>query len=221
MVWLAERRAAVVASYDADAETYDADEYPTETQFAWVARTVELTAPGGVVLDAPCGTGRYFSTVVDAGRHVVGVDQSAGMLDQAQRRGLADSLKQVSLQELAFESEFNGVLTVDAMEHVPPEEWPVVLANLHRAVRPGGPLYVTVEEIDDATIEDASRLLTARGEPAVRGEVVDGDTGGYHFYAGRDRAVGWFEAEGLVIEDETVTPYEGWAYRHFLLRGPV
>jgi hypothetical protein len=30
------------------------------------------------------------------------------------------------------------------MENVPPEQWPLVLANLHRAVRPGGVMYLTV-----------------------------------------------------------------------------
>jgi len=45
--------------------------------------------------------------------------------------------------DLAYAREFDAVMTVDAMENVPPEEWPLVLANLHRAVRPGGYLYLT------------------------------------------------------------------------------
>ncbi len=46
-------------------------------------------------------------------------------------------------------------MTIDAMENIPPEDWPTVLANLHRAVRPGGMLYVTVEEMDQAEIDAA------------------------------------------------------------------
>jgi hypothetical protein len=37
-VWLAERRAALVADYDADAATYGDDEYPWDMQRDWVAR---------------------------------------------------------------------------------------------------------------------------------------------------------------------------------------
>ena len=39
-------------------------------------------------------------------------------------------------------------LTIEAMQHIPPEDWPGVLANLHRAVRPGGLVYLTVQELE-------------------------------------------------------------------------
>ncbi len=34
------------------------------------------------------------------------------------------------------------------LENVFPEDWPAVLVNLHRAVRPGGRFYLTVEEVE-------------------------------------------------------------------------
>jgi hypothetical protein len=36
--WLADRRAAVLAAYDAEAPDYDAREYPSDTQRDWVVR---------------------------------------------------------------------------------------------------------------------------------------------------------------------------------------
>ena len=72
------------------------------------------------------------------------------MLAKARARQLATKVEKVGLQELAFDAEFDGAMTIDAMENVPPEDWPVVLANLHRAVRPGGHLYLTVEMVDDS-----------------------------------------------------------------------
>jgi hypothetical protein len=104
------------------------------------------------------------------------------------------------------------------MENVPPEDWPLVLANLHEAARPGGVLYITVEEVAGPVIDQAFQTLTARSLPAVRGEVVDGDVAGYHYYPGPDRAASWFGAEGLQIIDEGFTQEDGWGYRHFLLR---
>ena len=75
-VWLTERRAAVVAAYDAEAPAYDEHEYPSDRQREWVARALRLIPPGGIVLDAPCGTGKYFPLVAAAGHQVVGADQS-------------------------------------------------------------------------------------------------------------------------------------------------
>jgi hypothetical protein len=114
----------------------------------------------------------------------------------------------------------DAALTIDALENVPPEDWPRVLANLGRAVRPGGLLYLTVEEVDAALLDEAFAQLTAQGVPAVRGEIVEGDVAGYHYYPGRERVLGWFAAAGLTVVDEGFGQEIGWGYRHFLLQAP-
>ena len=216
--WLSDRRAAVVATYDALASAYDEHEYPSDSQREWVAGVLQRLPPNSIILDAPCGTGKYFPLVAAAGQRVVGIDQSAGMLACARARGTAVAVEQVSLQELRYVREFDAVLTIDALENVPPEEWPLVLSNLHRALRGGGELYVTVEEVDEALIERAFAELTRQGYPAVRGEVIEGDVAGYHYYPGRARVLDWLTAEGLVIEHEMYKQEDGWGYRHLLLR---
>ncbi len=220
--WLAERRAATIAEYDAEAAEYEAHLYPVTLQAGFVERVALLCPPGGTVLDAPCGTGRYFAVLASTGRRVVGIDQSAGMLAEAARKGIAASLAVVGLQEMAFAADFDGSVTIDAMENVPPEDWPTVLANLRRAVRPGGPVYLTVEEVVDAIVERAFAELSAAGLPAVRGEVIEGDVAGYHFYPGRERVLGWLAAAGLDVLDEAYEagPNGEWGYRHFLTRVP-
>jgi len=220
--WLDERRAATRAVYDSEAPEYDVHVYPHDAQRRYVTRVVEACPPGGVVLDIPCGTGWYFELVASAGRRVVGMDQSEGMLAQARATGIPERLELMGLQELAVEGAYDAVLTIDAMENVPPEDWPVVLANLRRAVKPGGLLYLTVEEWRDEPGKDAALArLIARGLPAVRGEVVEGDVAGYHFYPERDRVLAWVEEAGLGIVDERYAHVEGdWGYRHLLLRAP-
>jgi SAM-dependent methyltransferase len=217
--WLDERRAAVRADYDADAATYDADPYPATSHRAFVDRLLATCPAGGLVLDAPCGTGRWFEVVRASGRRVVGIDQSTGMLAVARRKGIAERLEHVGLQELAFAAEFDGAMSIDAFENVPPEEWPLVLANLHRSIRPGCHLYLTVEEVDDAEIDVAFAAHRAAGVPAVRGEIVEGDTAGYHYYPGRERVITWLEAEGFVLVAEGYDQEEGWGYRHLLVQG--
>jgi hypothetical protein len=78
---------------------------------------------------------------------------------------------------------------------------------------------MTVEEIDQPLIDAAFDQLTRQGLPAVRGELIEGDVAGYHYYPGRERVLAWFEAEGLQILEETYKPETDWGYRHFLLRG--
>jgi len=220
-VWLTERRAAVVAVYNAEARTYDDNLYPADMQQEWVTRMLRVIPPGSAVLDAPCGTGRYFPLIASAGMRVTGVDQSPGMLAQARARNLAVSLEQCSLQDLSYSTEFDAVVTIDAMESVPPEDWPTVLANLRAAVRPGGLLYLTVEELpDQSVVEQAFKALSAQGLPAVRGEVVEGDVAGYHYYPGRKRVLRWIADGRLEVIDEDYSATEDWGYRHFLLRKP-
>lgn len=218
--WLRERRTAVQAEYDLEAPDYDAQQYPTRSHEAFVGRLLETCPQGGTVLDAPCGTGKYFELVRASGRRVVGIDQSAGMLAQAQSRDIAVRLERIGLQELVFDAEFDGAMTIDAMENVPPEDWPLVLANLRRAVRSGGHLYLTVEEIDEADIDAAFADAGARRLPAIRGEVIEGDTAGYHFYPGREQVLRWLDSEGINVVAEEFDQEDGWGYRHFLVRTP-
>jgi hypothetical protein len=142
------------------------------------------------------------------------------MLEQARRKGLAEAVHHVGLQELAFQDAFDGSMTVDAMENIPPEHWPLVLANLCRAVRTGGYLYLTVEEVAEAEIDAAFASGRAAGLPLVRGEIVEGDVAGYHYYPGRAQVERWFEASGLGIIAEACDQEDGWGYRHWLLRAP-
>ena len=219
--WLDERRAAVQLDYDRDAPTYDTDLYPiSDAHRAFVTRVAENCPPDGVVLDIPCGTGRYFELVVAQGRRVVGADQSAGMAAQARARGLAQSVEQIGLQELAQTAAFDGVLCIDAMEHVPPEDWPRVVDNLARALRAGGLLHLSLEVMADheAQVERAYADALARGMPAVRGEDVGEETGGYHFYPSEQQVAGWLSEAGLqIVEDVTDLTYGEWGYRHLLL----
>ena len=216
--WLRERRQTAEERYDAiEAFTYD-DQYgeiePTHRRF--VGELLGRCPPGGLVLDAACGTGKYFALVLDGGRRVVGTDQSTGMLARARARFPAVPLERVGLQELAFDAEFDAVMCIDAMEDVPPEDWPRVLANLRRAVRPGGPLYLTVEQVDEQVLDRELAEAAARGLPAVRGET---SRDGYHFYPSREQVDGWLEEAGLVVVAEDASSGDGYGYRHLLLTG--
>ena len=178
---------------------------------------IDSCPPGGAILDAPCGTGRYFDLVLAAGRTVVGIDQSAGMLAQAQAKHPDVVLEKVGLQELDFDGAFDAAMCIDAMEFVFPEDWPRVLANLHRAVRGNGLVYLTVEQIDPAEIASVFAEATAEGLPVVHGENIRRG-GGYHYYPSEDRIARWLAAEGLEIVEQGISRARTYGYLHILAR---
>jgi ubiquinone/menaquinone biosynthesis C-methylase UbiE len=218
--WLRERRQTAEERHDAiHAFTYD-EQYgeigPTHRRF--VADLLEGCPPGGTVLDAACGTGKYFAMVLDSGRRVVGTDQSTGMLARARARFPAVPLERVGLQELAFDAEFDAVMCIDAMENIPPEDWPRVVANLGRAARPGGQVYLTVEQPDQAELVRVQAAAVALGLPVVPGEMAE-EGAGYHYYPSRDQVAGWLEGAGLAVEAEDVSDEGGgYGYLHLLTR---
>ena len=219
--WLAERRAAVEADYTRDGPTYDEGYDPaTPVHRRFVSALLGTCPEGGSVLDAACGTGPYVGMILDAGRRVVGVDQSSGMLDRARAKHPNVRFVRIGLQELAFDREFDAAMCVDAMEHVPPEEWPHVLERLRRSVKPGAHMYLTVEQVDRSSLHDAMAAAAADGSPAILGEVTADEAGGYHFYPEREQVASWLIEAGLELVDEEDEWLEGYGYHHLLLRVP-
>ena len=218
--WLRERRQTTEERHDAiHAFTYD-DHYgeigPTHRRF--VTDLLEGCPPGGTVLDAACGTGKYFAMVLDSGRRVVGTDQSTGMLARARARFPAVPLERVGLQELAFEAEFDAVMCIDAMENIAPEDWPRVAANLARAARAGGQVYLTVEQPNQDDLDRAQADAAARGLPVVPGEMTE-EGAGYHYYPSPEQVAGWLEEVGLVVAaEERSDEGDGYGYLHLLTR---
>jgi SAM-dependent methyltransferase len=217
--WLDDQRASAEERYDRlYSPTYDDESSPnSSTHRRFVEKVIESCPPGGAILDAPCGTGRYFELVLAAGRTVVGIDQSAGMLARARAKHPEVVLQKVCLQELEFDGAFDAALCIDAMEYVFPEDWPRVLARLHRAVRGSGLIYLTVEQIDRAEIASVFAEATAEGLPVVHGENIRRD-GGYHYYPTPDRVSRWLAAECLEIVDEGLSHAWTYGYWHILAR---
>lgn len=218
-VWLDVQRVSAEERYDRlYSPTYDEDSPITPTHRRFVEKVIESCPPGGAILDAPCGTGRYFELVLAAGRTVVGIDQSAGMLARARAKHPEVVLEKIGLQELEFDGAFDAAICIDAMEYVCPEDWPRVLANLHRAVRGSGLIYLTVEQIDPAEIASVFAQARAAGLPVVHGENVRRG-GGYHYYPTPDRVSRWLAAEGLEIVDEGISRARTYGYLHIVVRG--
>jgi len=197
------------------ARTYDEHwGHINETHEEFVNALIDMTPPGSTLLDAACGTGKYAPMILAAGRSLIGIDRSAGMLGEAARKFPGVRVRQLSLERLSGTADlvaaFDGLLCVDAMENVPPEDWPLVLTGFARVLKPGAPLYFTVE-----IPEEDDRIQAARpSPPLVTGEVLwpDDHGGAYHYFPQPDETSMWVSAAGFTLARRA----EGDGYYHLL-----
>jgi 2-polyprenyl-3-methyl-5-hydroxy-6-metoxy-1,4-benzoquinol methylase len=192
------------------------------------------------LLDAACGAGRYDGILLEAGHCVLGIDQSSKMLARArevfpQNRYPELHYLKMGLQEMNFQVEFDGVICMDAMEHVSPEDWPGIVARFEKALKPNGVLYLTVEVAKWDEVREDYERAKAEGLPVVFGEVVEEvdtayiqamaldwqeipgepvDLAVYHYYPRDEQVRAWLDQAGLAIEEEG----SGDGYAHFLVR---
>jgi ubiquinone/menaquinone biosynthesis C-methylase UbiE len=218
--WLDEQRRKTEADFDQLAPSYDTDDVEiTPTHRRFVSTLLERAPANGRVLDAACGTGKYFAMIVATGRELVGVDQSAGMLAEAHAGHPQAHTEPMGLQELTFVDEFDCVICVDAMENVFPEDWPLVIGNLRRALRPGGFAYLTVETKDERAISEAFTEATAQDLPVVFGEHVV--HGYYHYYPPIPQVRTWVKDAGFDVVEEGQSQGDGYGYHHLLAQARV
>ncbi len=83
--YLKERRRVSEVRYDTlHAAGYDQHWGQSDASHqSFPRRFLDLCAPGGTILDAARGTGKYWPLILESGRSVVGTDQSRQMLVQA------------------------------------------------------------------------------------------------------------------------------------------
>ena len=142
-----------------DTETWDAffndfylrayaDDERTETARAQALDAVRLAGvpDGGEVLDVPCGFGRHTIPLAEAGLRATGVDRSATLLAEAERRAGELPVRFVAgdYRELPFaDACFDGALNLfTSLGYLGDEEDTRVLAEIRRVLRPGGRLVV-------------------------------------------------------------------------------
>src|SRR5262245_11212755 len=114
------------------------------------------------ILDAGCGTGLCGPLMAPYARRLVGVDLSERMLAQARARGTYDELVKGELTAyLSGATEaFDVIVSADTLVYFGPLE--SVAAAAANALRPGGRLIFTVEEMVEAS-GDAGHSLSLHG----------------------------------------------------------
>ncbi|MSR90412.1 class I SAM-dependent DNA methyltransferase [Inconstantimicrobium porci] len=131
------------------------------------------------ILDAACGTGKYFSIMKKYDTIITGIDQSEKMLETAKKKYQDVNVKLLGMQEISFENKFDAVICMDAMENIFPEDWELVIGNFKKSLKENGILYFTVELEDEEVIKDKFNEAVKINLPVKYGEVA---LEGYHYY---------------------------------------
>ncbi|WP_255947620.1 class I SAM-dependent methyltransferase [Streptomyces odontomachi] len=158
--------AAVRESYDTVAADYAAQvKAPAELDplsRAMLAAFAEVvkTAGRGPVADLGCGPGKVTAYLARLGVPAFGVDLSPKMVELARAAYPELRFTVGSMTALEFDDEeLGGILAYYSTHHTPPELLPLVFAEFHRTLAPGGHLMV-VGHVGDG---ERRRPVTAYG----------------------------------------------------------
>ena len=110
----------------------------------WALRTYKPNAH--TFLEVGCGTGFVLSGIANAYPEIAlsGSEIFLAGLSHAAKRVPSAHLMQMDARHVPFVDEFDAIGAFDVLEHI--EEDEAVLAQLHRAMKPGGVLLLTVPQ---------------------------------------------------------------------------
>ena len=96
--------------------------------------------PPFTILDFGCGPGRDLKAFTDLGHIAIGLEGSLRFVEMARSQGL-EVLHQNFLKLALPDNKFDGVFANASLFHVPSQELPRVLRELHATLKPNGVLF--------------------------------------------------------------------------------
>lgn len=148
----------------------------TQAEAEFVIEAMGLT-PGAQVLDVGCGYGRHAMELAARGFHIVGLDLSTPLLvrggEEAHRRGLTINFVRGDMRELDFDAQFDGAYCLfSTFGYFDDETNKKTVANIARALRPGGRLLIEILN-RDYVIADLPTRVWWEGDGCVVLEEVE------------------------------------------------
>lgn len=152
-----ERTARTVQTYNAVAEHYHEINQSVEP-VRDLLETFVRYLPGPRVLDVGCGPGRDSRYFAGQGLHVTGVDLTPRFAQIAQAYVPEARFALADMRRLPFApAAFDGLWVCASLLHLPRQEAPAALAGFRQLLRPGGVIYIGVQQ------GEGEGLVAARG----------------------------------------------------------
>jgi len=160
--------------------------------------SVTRELPIGRALDAACGTGRHAARLAAAGHETVGIDATPAMLDIARTRAPGAEFRLGDLNALPVDDgSFDFAICALALAHL--RDPAPAIAELARAVRPGGRIVLTDAHPTFVTIQGQATFPTPGGLAFVRNHPI---TIGAYLAAFRDCGLTVLDClEGSLVPD--------------------
>ncbi|MCE1237691.1 MAG: methyltransferase domain-containing protein [Hyphomicrobiales bacterium] len=186
---MTEIHSAAASGFSAAAATYAAGrpDYPAALD-GWLVETLGLS-PGKVAVDLGAGTGKFTPRLLSTGARVIAVEPVAAMrAELAARFAEVEALEGTAQAMPLPDGSVDAVVCAQAFHWFASAE---ALAEIRRALKPGGALGLVWNERDERTawVAALTRLMTPHEGDAPR------------FHSGAWREV--FPAEGFSALEET------------------
>jgi SAM-dependent methyltransferase len=139
---LAEAVARTLGHYDRSAQAFwdGTRDHDVSQNYAALLAAIEATPPFAI-LDLGCGPGRDLAYFRSLGHAPVGLDGSAAFVAMARAHSGCEVWHQSFLTLDLPAARFDGVFANASLFHVPDQELPRVLRELHATLRPRGVLF--------------------------------------------------------------------------------
>ncbi|KAA2265750.1 methyltransferase domain-containing protein [Solihabitans fulvus] len=144
------------ASYDTVAVNYaelldgQLQNKPFDRAMLTAFADVVKAADGGPVAELGCGPGLITAHLHSLGLAIRGIDLSPKMVAVARQRHPELQFDEGSMLDLDLPDEsLRGVLAWYSIIHTPPEQLPVMFAEFHRVLAPGGHLMIAFKVGDE------------------------------------------------------------------------
>lgn len=134
--------AATLAHYDRNAQAFwqGTRDHDVSQNIDALLHAIEA-APPFELLDLGCGPGRDLATFTARGHRATGLEGSPQLAAMARAHSGCEVLGQNLLALDLPRERFDGVFANAVLFHVPVQELPRVLAELHATLKPGGILF--------------------------------------------------------------------------------
>ena len=184
-------KALVAVGYDAIAETYLERYGRSKVRDYWLGELITRLPRHALVLDLGCGAGLPMARELAA--RSFGVDGSVRQIELARRNVAGAKFTQADITTVEFlPADFDAVVALYSMTHVPREEHPALLQRIATWLKPGGLLIASMgaEPLRDHCEEwlgvrmffshygadENTALIRAAGFTVERADVVAQDT---------------------------------------------